>query len=74
MATWVQSKLDQHGIFYQSVTHPTVEEQALHKLLDHTTPFAWDRQREVADDAHGDDDIERMLEELQQEIDHHEAA
>lgn len=73
LAALVRSKLDQHGILYQSLTHPTCDEQALHKLLDHTTPFAWDRQREAADDAHGDADIDRMLEQLQQEIDH-EAA
>lgn len=74
LAAWVQSKLDEYGILYQSVRQPTVEEQALHKLVDHTTPFAWDVRREEADDADGDADIDRMLEELQEELDHHEAA
>ncbi len=74
LAVAIQSKLDAYGVLYQSVTHPTHEEQALHRLVDHTTAFAWDRQREAADDAHGDADIERMLEELEQEIEHHEAA
>ncbi|WP_377846770.1 hypothetical protein [Bosea sp. UC22_33] len=74
MAAWVQSKLDQYGIFYQSVAPPTAEEQALHKLVDHTTAFAWDRQREAAEDGDDDADIQQMLEELQQEIEHHEAA
>ena len=74
MAAWVQSKLDQYGIFYQSVAPPPADEQALHRLVDHTTAFAWDRQREAADDGGDDADIQRMLGELQQEIDHHEAA
>ncbi len=69
LAAAVQFKLDHHGILYQSLEQPTDNERALHKLLDHTTPFAWDRQREAADDAHGDADIDRMLEQLQQEID-----
>ncbi len=69
LAAAVQFKLDHHGILYQSLAHPTVEEQALHKLIDHTTPFAWDRRREVADDAHGDTVIEEMLTELEQELD-----
>ncbi|PZR79216.1 MAG: hypothetical protein DI537_41310 [Stutzerimonas stutzeri] len=73
LATWVQSKLDQHGILYQSLTPPAVEEQALHKLLDHTTPFAWDVRRE-ADHENGDADIDRMLDELEQEIHGQEAA
>ena len=74
MAAWVQSRLDQHGIFYQSVTHPTDEQQALHRLVDHTTPFAWDRRREAADEAHTDTEIERMLDELEQEVHGQEAA
>lgn len=69
LAAAIQSKLDHHGILYQSLAHPTVKEQALHRLLDHTTPFAWDRRREVADDAHGDTVIEEMLTELEQELD-----
>lgn len=71
MAAWVQSKLDRHGIFYQSVSHPTVEEQALHRLVDHTTAFAWDRQREAADD---DADLDRLLVDLEQELHGREAA
>jgi hypothetical protein len=67
LAAMVQSKLDQHGILYQSVTRLSDEEQALHKLLDHTTAFAWDMRREAAVDVHGDDDIQRMLEELGQD-------
>jgi hypothetical protein len=74
MAAWVQSKLDQHGIFYQSVTHPTNEQQALHRLVDHTTAFAWDRRREAADEVHSDADIDRMLDELEQEVHGREAA
>lgn len=74
LATWVQSKLDQHGILYQSLTPPAVEEQALHKLLDHTTPFAWDVRREGADHENGDADIDRMLDELEQEVHGQEAA
>lgn len=65
MAVWIQSKLDQYGIFYQSVTHPTDEQQALYRLVDHTTPFAWDRRREAADEAHSDADIQRMLDDLE---------
>ncbi|MBN9471075.1 MAG: hypothetical protein J0J10_20100 [Bosea sp.] len=38
-AAWVQRKLDQYGIFYQSVAHPSAEQQALHRLVDHTTAF-----------------------------------
>lgn len=73
LATWVQSKLDQHGILYQSLTPPAVEEQALHKLLDHTTPFAWDMRRETHHE-NGDADIDRMLDELEQEVHGQEAA
>ena len=74
LATVIQSKLHDYGILYQSLTHPTVEEQALHKLLDHTTPFAWDMRREEADHENGDADIERMLDELEQEVHGQEAA
>lgn len=73
MAKWVQCKLDAHGIFYQSVAHPTREEQALHRLVDHTTPFLWDQQREAADDQGRDADLDRLLVDLEQEI-HGEAA
>lgn len=74
LAAWVQSKLDEYGILYQSVRQPTDEEQALHKLLDHTTPFAWDMRREAVDDRNADADLHQMLEELQEELDPHEAA
>ncbi len=74
LASWVQSKLDHYGILYQSLTRPSVEEQALHKLLDHTAPFAWDVRREQADDGNGDADIDRMLDELEQEVHGQEAA
>ena len=68
MAAWVQAKLDQHGIFYQSVAHPSAEKQALHRLVDHTTAFAWDRQREAADDGGDDADLDALLDDLEQEI------
>ena len=74
LAAAIQSKLDHHGILYQSLTPPTVQEQALHKLLDHTTPFAWDVRRERADHENGDADIDRMLDELEQEVHGLEAA
>lgn len=74
LAAAVQFRLDHYGVLYQSLAHPSVEEQALHKLIDHTTPFAWDRRREVADDAHVDADMDRMLEELEQEVHGREAA
>lgn len=74
LATVIQSKLHDYGILYQSLTPPTVEEQALHKLLDHTTPFAWDMRREEADHENGDADIERMLDDLEQEVHGLEAA
>lgn len=74
MAAWVQSKLDQHGIFYQSVAPPTAEEQALHRLVDHTTAFAWDRQREAGDDGGDDADLDALLDDLEQEIHGREAA
>uniref|UniRef100_A0A9E7ZHM0 Uncharacterized protein n=1 Tax=Bosea sp. NBC_00436 TaxID=2969620 RepID=A0A9E7ZHM0_9HYPH len=74
LATVIQLKLDAYGILYQSLTHPTGDEQALHKLLDHTTPFAWDVRREGADHENGDADIDRMLDELEQEIHDREAA
>lgn len=74
MAAWVQSKLDQHGIFYQKVAHPTDEQQALNRLVDHTTSFTWDRRREAVDEAHTDTEIERMLDELEQEVHRPEAA
>ncbi len=74
MAAWVQSKLDQHGIFYQSVAPPTAEEQALHRLVDHTTAFAWDRQREAGDDGGDNADLDALLDDLEQEIHGREAA
>ncbi|PZR83214.1 MAG: hypothetical protein DI537_35310 [Stutzerimonas stutzeri] len=74
MAAWVQAKLDQYGIFYQSVAPPTADEQALHRLVDHTTAFAWDRQREAADDGGDDADLDRLLDDLEQEIDGREVA
>ncbi|MDX3806361.1 MAG: hypothetical protein QHC89_08135, partial [Bosea sp. (in: a-proteobacteria)] len=74
LAAAVQFRLDHYGVLYQSLAHPSVEEQALHKLIDHTTPFAWDRRREVADDAHVDADMDRMLEELEEEVHGREAA
>lgn len=74
LAAAVQFRLDHYGVLYQSLAHPSVEEQALHKLIDHTTPFAWDRRREVADDAHVDADIDRMLEELEEDVHGQEVA
>lgn len=74
MAAWVQSKLDQYGIFYQSVAPPTADEQALHRLVDHTTAFVWDRQREAADGGEGDADLDALLDDLAQEIDGRDAA
>lgn len=74
LATVIQLKLDAYGILYQSLTHPTGDEQALHKLLDHTTLFAWDVRREGADHENGDADIDRMLDELEQEVHGQEAA
>ena len=74
LATVIQSRLDDYGILYQSLTHASDKEQALHKLLDHTTPFAWDMRRGEADDADGDADIDRMLDELEQEVHGQEAA
>ncbi len=73
-AAWVQRKLDQYGIFYQSVAHPSAEMQALHRLVDHTTAFAWDRQREAADDEGDDTDLDALLDHLEQEIHGREAA
>lgn len=74
LAASVRSKLDQHGILYQSLTRPSVEQQALHKLLHHTIPFAWDVHPEDVDVVNGDADIERMLNELEQEVHGQEAA
>ncbi|GAI40151.1 unnamed protein product, partial [marine sediment metagenome] len=74
LATVIQSKLNDYGILYQSLTHHTIEEQALHKLLDHTAPFAWDVRREEADDTGGDADLDRLLDDLDQEIHGREAA
>ncbi|WP_306222533.1 hypothetical protein [Bosea beijingensis] len=74
LAAAVQFKLDHYGILYQSLAHPTVEEEALHKLIDHTTPFAWDVRREEADDADGDADLHALLNDLEQEIQCSEAA
>lgn len=74
MAAWVQAKLDQHGIFYQSVAHPSAEKQALHRLVDHTSAFAWDRQREAADGGEDDADLDALLDDLAQEIDGRAAA
>lgn len=73
-AAWVQRKLDQYGIFYQSVAHPSAEKQALHRLVDHTTAFAWDRQREAPDDEGDDTDLDALLDDLEQEIHGREAA
>lgn len=74
LATVIQSKLNDYGILYQSLTHHTIDEQALHKLLDHTAPFAWDVRREEADDTGGDADLDRLLDDLDQEIHGREAA
>lgn len=74
LATVIQLKLDDYGILYQSLTQPTIEEQALHKLLDHTTPFAWDVRRRDDNDADGNADLARMLDELEQEVHGQEAA
>lgn len=74
LAAMVRSKLDDYGILYQSLTRPSVEEQALHKLLDHTAPFAWDVRREQAEDADGDADLDRLLDALGQEMHDREAA
>jgi hypothetical protein len=74
MAAWVQAKLDQYGIFYQSVAPPTADEQALQRLVDHTTAFAWDRQREAADGGEDDADLDALLDDLAQEIHGRDAA
>ena len=74
MAAWVQMKLDEYSILYQSLRQPSVQEQMLHKLVDHTTPFAWDMRRRDEDDAAGDADLVRMLDELEQEVHGQEAA
>ncbi|WP_293795370.1 hypothetical protein [uncultured Bosea sp.] len=81
LAASVQAKLDQHGILYQSLTRPSVEKLAMHRLLDHTAPFAWDGRADDADDANGDADdangdaaIEQMLGELEQKVHGQEVA
>ena len=66
-AAAVKAKLDQHGVLYQSLTRPSAEEQALHKLLDHHVRPAWDEQF-VADREAGDAILDRMLDELEEEV------
>lgn len=74
LAASVQAKLDQHGILYQSLTRPSVEKLAMHKLLDHTAPFAWDRPAEAGEEEDNDPEITRLLDALEQEIHGREAA
>lgn len=74
LAASVRSKLDEHGILYQSLTRPSVEQQAMHKLLHHTIPFAWDVLPDAGGEENDDAGISRLLDELEQEVHGQEAA
>lgn len=70
VATAVQAKLAEHGVFYQSLTRLPPVEQALHDLLDHNAhrPF-WDEQFIADQDARDEAGLVGMLRRLDQEAD-----
>lgn len=70
VAAAVQAKLAQHGILLTSLTRLPADKQALHDLLDHNPnrPI-WDEQFIADQEAAGDTDFARMLDELEQEVD-----
>lgn len=72
----IRERLDGLGILYQSSPFSSAERDGLHSLLEHYphAPFP-DYLAQRADDAEDEDaDIDRMLEELQQEVHGLEAA
>lgn len=72
----IRERLDGLGILYQSSPFPSAEQDGLHALLEHFphAPFP-DYLAQHADDAEDEDaDLDRMLDQLEQEVHGQEAA
>lgn len=73
VAIAIQEKLDQYGILYQPLMLRPSPQKPLHDLIDYYVRPAWDEHFGAAQEA-GDDDLDRMLDELDDEVNSREAA
>lgn len=73
VAEAIQRKLDQFGILYEPMTLRQSPDKAVHDLIDYEVRPAWDENFDPTKDA-GDDDLDRLLDQLDDEVNGQEAA
>lgn len=73
VAEAIQGKLDQFGILYEPMTLRQSPDKAVHDLIDYEVRPAWDENFDPTKDA-GDDDLDRLLDQLDDEVNGREAA
>lgn len=73
VAVAIQEKLDQFGILSEPLMLRQSADKALHDLIDYEVRPAWD-ENFVADREAGYTDLDRLLDDLEEEVDGREAA
>lgn len=73
VAKAIQDKLDQFGILTEPLMLRASPDKALHDLIDYEVRPAWDEHFDPAKEA-GDDDLDRLLDQLDDEVNGREAA
>lgn len=73
VAVAIQEKLDQFGILCEPLMLRPSPEKALHDLIDYEVRPAWDEHFDPTKEA-GDDDLDRLLDQLDDEVNGREAA
>uniref|UniRef100_A0A9E7ZRK2 Uncharacterized protein n=1 Tax=Bosea sp. NBC_00436 TaxID=2969620 RepID=A0A9E7ZRK2_9HYPH len=73
VAVAIQEKLDEYGILYEPLMLRPSPQKPLHDLIDYYVRPAWDEAFDATREA-GDDPLDKMLDELEEEIHGQEAA
>lgn len=73
VAEAIQGKLDQSGILYEPMMLRQSPDKAVHDLIDYEVRPAWDENFDPTKDA-GDDDLDRLLDQLDDEVNGRDAA
>lgn len=73
VALAIQDKLDQFGILCEPLMLRPSPEKALHDLIDYEVRPAWDEHFDPTKET-GDDDLDRLLDQLDDEVNGREAA
>ncbi len=73
VAQAIQGKLDQFGILYEPMTLRQSPDKAVYDLIDYEVRPAWDENFDPTEDA-GDDELDRLLDQLDDEVNGREAA